>query len=134
MLYFAYGSNLNHFQMKRRCKDSVFIKKFDLKGYKLNFRSKYRAADIEKKKNSIVPGGLFEISKSDEKKLDIYEDFPILYKKMYFTYYNKKVMTYIMVKKTVFRYPTERYLNIIKKGYKDCGLDKSFLLKALTNT
>tara|TARA_B100001121_G_C18649867_1_gene603507 strand:+ start:803 stop:1207 length:405 start_codon:yes stop_codon:yes gene_type:complete len=133
MLYFAYGSNLNHFQMKRRCKDSVFIKKFDLKGYKLNFRSKYRAADIEKKKNSIVPGGLFEISKSDEKKLDIYEDFPILYKKMYFTYYNKKVMTYIMVKKTVFRYPTERYLNIIKKGYKDCGLDKSFLLKALKN-
>ena len=133
MLYFAYGSNLNHFQMKRRCKDSVFIKKFDLKGYKLNFRSKYRAADIEKKKNSIVPGGLFEISKSDEKKLDIYEDFPILYKKMHFTYYNKKVMTYIMVKKTVFRYPTERYLNIIKKGYKDCGLDKSFLLKALTN-
>ena len=133
MLYFAYGSNLNHFQMKRRCKDSVFIKKFDLKGYKLNFRSKYRAADIEKKKNSIVPGGLFEISKSDEKKLDIYEDFPILYKKIYFTYYNKKVMTYIMVKKTVFRYPTERYLNIIKKGYKDCGLDKSFLLKALKN-
>ena len=99
MLYFAYGSNLNHFQMKRRCKDSVFIKKFDLKGYKLNFRSKYRAADIEKKKNTIVPGGLFEISKSDEKKLDIYEDFPILYKKMYFTYYNKKVMTYIMLKK-----------------------------------
>jgi len=133
MLYFAYGSNLNHFQMKRRCKDSVFIKKFELKGYKLNFRSKYRAADIEKKKNSIVPGGLFEISKSDEKKLDIYEDFPILYKKIYFTYYNKKVMTYIMVKKTVFRYPTERYLNIIKKGYKDCGLDKSFLLKALKN-
>ena len=133
MLYFAYGSNLNHFQMKRRCKDSKFIKKINLKGYSLNFRSKYRAADIEKKKNSIVPGGLFEISKSDEKKLDIYEDFPILYKKMYFTYYNKKVMTYIMVKKTVFRYPTERYLNIIKKGYKDCGLDKSFLLKALKN-
>ena len=33
MLYFAYGSNLNHFQMKRRCKDSKFIKKINLKGY-----------------------------------------------------------------------------------------------------
>ena len=32
MLYFAYGSNLNLFQMKRRCKDSVFLKKFELKG------------------------------------------------------------------------------------------------------
>ena len=114
MLYFAYGSNLNLFQMKRRCKDSVFIKKYELKGYRLNFRSKYRAADIEKSKNSLVPGALFEISKSDEKKLDVYEDYPILYKKLYFTYYNKTVMTYIMVNKTEFRYPTERYLNVVK--------------------
>ena len=131
MLYFAYGSNLNHFQMKRRCKDSFFIKKINLKGFRLNFRSKYRAADIEKKKNSIVPGGLFEISKSDEKKLDVYEDFPNLYKKIYFSYYNKKVMTYIMNHKTEFRFPTERYLNIVKQGYKDCGLDKKFLIRAL---
>ena len=50
MLYFAYGSNLHHFQMKRRCKDSIFIKKINLKGFKLTFRSKYRAADIEAKK------------------------------------------------------------------------------------
>ena len=131
MLYFAYGSNLNLFQMKRRCKDSVFLKKYELKGYKLNFRSKYRAADIEKSKNSIVPGALFEISKSDEKKLDVYEDYPILYKKLYFKYYNKTVMTYIMVNKTEFRYPTERYLNVVKQGYKDCKLNFNYLTKAL---
>ena len=131
MLYFAYGSNLNHFRIKRRCKDSVFLKKYELKGYSLNFRSKYRAADIEKKKNSSVPGALFEISKSDEKKLDVYEDFPILYKKIYFKYYNKKVMTYFMSKKTEFRYPTERYLNVIKRGYEDCKLNKKYLIKAL---
>ena len=131
MLYFAYGSNLNLFQMKRRCKDSVFIKKYELRGYRLNFRSKYRAADIEKSKNSLVPGALFEISKSDEKKLDVYEDYPILYKKLYFTYYNKTVMTYIMVNKTEFRYPTERYLNVVKRGYKDCKLDVKYLKIAL---
>ncbi len=131
MLYFAYGSNLNLFQMKRRCKDSVFLKKYELKDYKLNFRSKYRAADIEKSKNSLVPGALFEISKSDEKKLDVYEDYPILYKKLYFTYYNKTVMTYIMVNKTEFRYPTERYLNVVKQGYKDCNLNINYLIKAL---
>ena len=131
MLYFAYGSNLNLFQMKRRCKDSVFLKKYKLKGYKLNFRSKYRAADIEKSKNSLVPGALFEISKSDEKKLDVYEDYPILYKKLYFTYYNKTVMTYIMVNKTEFRYPTERYLNVVKQGYKDCNLNINYLRNAL---
>ena len=117
--------------MKRRCKDSIFLKKYELKHYRLNFRSKYKAADIEKKKNSIVQGALFEISKADEKKLDLYEDFPILYKKLYFKYYNKTVMTYIMNKKSQFRYPTERYLNIIKQGYKDCRLDKKFLIAAL---
>ena len=131
MFYFAYGSNLNHFQMKRRCKDSIFLKKIKLNNFKLTFRSKYRVADIEPKKNSTVPGALFEISKNDEKKLDVYEEYPILYKKYYFTYYRKKVMTYTMTKKTLFIYPTERYLNIIKKGYKDCGLDNSLLKSAL---
>jgi hypothetical protein len=76
--------------MKRRCKDSIFLKKINLKDFRLTFRSKYRAADIEPKKNSIVPGGLFEISKSDEKKLDVYEDYPILYKKYYFIIMEKK--------------------------------------------
>ena len=117
--------------MKRRCKDSLFLKKINLRDFQLTFRSKYRAADIEPKKNSIVPGALFEISKSDEKKLDVYEDFPILYKKFYFYYYGKKVMTYTMVKKSVFTFPTERYLNIVKKGYIDCRLDKKYLNKAL---
>ena len=131
MLYFAYGSNLHHFQMKRRCKDSIFLKKLSLRNFRLTFRSKYRAADIEPKKNSIVQGALFEISKSDERKLDIYEDYPILYKKYYFTHYGKKVMTYTMTEKTSFAFPTERYLNIVKRGYKDCGLDKKELNTAL---
>ena len=133
MLYFAYGSNLHHKQMKRRCKDSIFLKKINLKDFKLTFRSKYRAADIEPKKNSVVPGGLFEISKSDEKKLDVYEDFPTLYKKHYFLYYGKKVMTYTMVRKSTFKFPTERYLNIVKRGYKDCNLDGKYLKKALVS-
>jgi gamma-glutamylcyclotransferase (GGCT)/AIG2-like uncharacterized protein YtfP len=131
MLYFAYGSNLNHFQMKRRCKDSIFLKKINLKDFKLTFRSKYRAADIEYKKGSIVPGGIFEISNIDEKKLDVYEDYPVLYKKYYFYYSKKIVMTYTMQKKTQFRFPSEKYLNIIKKGYKDCILDKKYLYQAL---
>ena len=133
MLYFAYGSNLHHLQMIKRCKDSIFLKKINLKDFRLTFRSKYRVADIEPKKNSLVPGGLFEISESDEKKLDVYEDYPILYKKYYFTYYRKKIMTYTMTKKTSFTFPTERYLNIVKRGYKDCDLDKIYLKKALSS-
>jgi len=55
MLYFAYGSNLNHEQMQERCKDSKYIKNVFLKGYKLSFcaiNRDYGAANIIKKPES----------------------------------------------------------------------------------
>jgi len=42
-------------------------------------------------------------------------------------------MTYTMVKKSPFKFPIERYLNVVKRGYRDCNLDKKYLLRALTN-
>ena len=50
---------------------------------------------------------------------------------MFFTYKNKKVMTYIMPKKTKLVPPTKRYINIIKRGYKDCKLNIKSLNAAL---
>ena len=129
--YFAYGSNLHHLQMKRRCPNCRFIKKIVLHNYSLTFRSKYGAADIEKKMGGKVYGGLYVISKAAEKRLDIYEEYPILYKKMFFGHGNKKVMTYIMVKKTRLVPPTSQYLNVIKQGYKDCKLSMKSLNAAL---
>ena len=129
--YFAYGSNLHHLQMKRRCPNCHFIKKIVLRNYSLAFRSKYGAADIEKKGGGKVYGGLYVISKAAERKLDIYEEYPTLYKKIYFKYKGKKIMTYTMVKKTKLVPPTTRYLNIIKQGYKDCKLNMKSLQIAL---
>ena len=40
-------------------------------------------------------------------------------------------MTYTMVKKSSFKFPTDRYLNIVKRGYKDCKLDLMYLKKEL---
>ena len=132
IFYFAYGSNLHHLQMKRRCPNCRFIKKIILHNYRLTFRSKYGAADIEKKMGKKVYGGLYLISKIAERKLDVYEEYPILYKKMFFKYGNKKVMTYIMIKKTKLVPPTTRYLNIIKQGYKDCKLNIKSLNDSLS--
>ena len=129
--YFAYGSNLHHLQMKRRCPNCRFIKKIVLHNYSLTFRSKYGAADIEKKMGRKGYGGLYVISKAAAKKIDIYEEYPALYKKMFFRHGNKKVMTYIMVKKTRLVPPTSRYLNVIKQGYKDCRLSMKSLNAAL---
>ena len=129
--YFAYGSNLHHLQMKRRCPNCKYVKKMVLHDYNLTFRSKYGAADIERKPGNKVYGGLYKISWAAEKKLDVYEEYPTLYKKMYFKYQNKKVMTYTMVNKSKLVPPTTRYLNIIKQGYKDCKLNIKSLKTAL---
>ena len=129
--YFAYGSNLHHLQMKRRCPNCRFIKRIILYDYSLTFRSKYGAADIEKKIGKKVYGGLYSISRGAEKKLDVYEEYPTLYKKMYFKYKDKSVMTYIMPKKTKIVPPTTRYLNVIKQGYRDCKLSMKSLNAAL---
>ena len=129
--YFAYGSNLHHLQMKRRCTKCRYVKKIILHNYSLAFRSKYGTADIEKKRGAKVYGALYLISKTAEKRLDVYEEYPTLYKKMYFKYENKKVMTYIMPKKTKLVPPTNHYLNIIKQGYRDCKLNIKSLNVAL---
>ena len=131
MLYFAYGSNLHHQQMKRRCKDSRFIKKIILKNYMLTFRGKYGAADIEKKRGNKVYGALYYISQTDTKRLDIYEEYPKEYTKMFFKFNKQKIMTYIMPKKTENVPPTKHYLDLIKQGYKDCKLNLKSLNDAL---
>jgi gamma-glutamylcyclotransferase (GGCT)/AIG2-like uncharacterized protein YtfP len=118
--------------MKKRCPNCRFIKKIILKNYNLTFRSKYGAADIEKKMGKKVYGGLYLISDLAEKRLDVYEEYPTLYKKMFFKYGNKKVMTYIMPKKTRLVPPTTKYLNTIKQGYKDCKINIKSLNYSLT--
>ena len=54
MLYFAYGSNLHHFQMKKRCKDSIFIKKIeDLPQKQLELNGLERGIEILTKNYSL---------------------------------------------------------------------------------
>mgnify|MGYP001156797625 FL=1 len=134
MLYFAYGSNLFHKQMKKRCKDSIYLKCFILKNYKLYFRNNYLGggvADIQKKKKHKVLGAIYKISKRDEKKLDVYENFPKTYIKKYFRLSGKKVMFYYMPEKSKYNPPSKRYLNLILRGYEDCGWNKKMLLKTI---
>ena len=57
--------------------------------------------------------------------------FQFFIKKFFFKYEGRDVMAYSMEKKTPFKYPSTRYLNIIKQGYKDCDLDSKFLFEAL---
>ena len=131
MLYFAYGSNLNHHQMKNiRCIGSKYLKSTFLKDYKLifcypNILNKYGYANVVKKKGSKVPGAIWKITKRHEKILDRYEDFPNAYQKKYFYLNGKRIMFYIMNKYFI-KKPPISYIDIITEGYKDCNIDLNY--------
>ena len=137
MLYFAYGSNLNHAQMRSRCVGSKYKKKFILKEYKLIFsyrdpKEPYGYANIQKRKGSKVPGAIWNITKRDELELDRYEGVRFgSYDKEYFTLKGKKVLVYIQSKYTK-KKPHSRYLHTIIQGYKDCNLDINYLKKRIS--
>ena len=134
MLYFAYGSNLNHHQMKNiRCVGSKYLKTIFLKDYKLSFchpnkLNKYGYANVVKKKGSKVPGAIWEITKKHEKILDRYEEFPRSYQKEYFYFNGIKVMFYIMTKYFI-KKPPKSYINTIIEGYKNCNIDIKYINK-----
>ena len=134
MLYFAYGSNLNHHQMKNRCNDAKFIKKYTLRGFKLCFSHKtnhsiYGHANIIKDKKSKVYGAIWNIKKKDEKELDWYEGVDYnYYQKEYFRLKGKKVLVYVQ-KIYYVKKPNSTYLHTIIEGYKDCFLDLKKLKK-----
>ena len=134
MLYFAYGSNLNHHQMKNiRCVGSEYLKSIFLKDYKLLFchpnkLNKYGYANIVKKKGSKVPGAIWKITRKHERILDRYEEFPNSYQKKYFYLDGKKIMFYIMSKHFI-KKPPKSYVDTIKKGYKNCNIDMKYTNK-----
>ena len=134
MLYFAYGSNLNHNQMRKvRCLGSKYLKTIYLKDYKLLFGhpiklNKYGYANIVRKKGSKVPGAIWKITKKHEKILDRYEEFPRSYQKEYFYFNGIKVMFYIMTKYFI-KKPPKSYINTIIEGYKNCNIDIKYINK-----
>ena len=129
MYYIAYGSNLNFKLMNSRCpraKPVFYLNDHrvnKLFGWRLSFN---RYANIIKDKNSFVPIGLWKITKHCEKELDIYENFPMLYSKIYLKYKSIKTMTYVMNSNKLLK-PSNVYLKLIYQGYKDFNLDVNHL-------
>ena len=137
-LYIAYGSNLNMEQMSYRCPDARPLGIAYLKGYEMLFRGNSRGtgvATIEKCAGSVVPVGIWSISEQDEEYLDIYEGFPTLYRKEYLPLsLNGERMTgliYVMNEGRRIAEPSEFYVDTIRFGYLDFGIDMKYLDKAL---
>ncbi|MFA4842985.1 MAG: gamma-glutamylcyclotransferase family protein [Candidatus Omnitrophota bacterium] len=136
MLYFAYGSNLNYEQMKKRCPSATFIKKTYIEGYKFVYdgHSSSRGgsvANIIESKGSVVCGGLFEINEDNLAALDCYEGYPKSYDRKEFPVKDDKgqidtAIIYFRVEKTL-ALPSEAYRNIVIQGAKNCGLSEDYI-------
>jgi gamma-glutamylcyclotransferase (GGCT)/AIG2-like uncharacterized protein YtfP len=136
-LYIAYGSNLNKAQMQRRCADAKPVFKGWLNNYKLFYAGSKTGnyATVKPCKGEKVPVGMWLTSKDDEIALDIYEGYPRFYKKVEFkTDFNGKEYTayfYVMRKDAIEGPPSTYYVGIVRQGYRDFGLDETYLDKSL---
>jgi len=136
-LYGAYGSNLNMGQMQYRCPHAEALGSVIVSGFALKFRG---VADIEKCKTSEVPLGLWRITDACERKLDIYEGYPNLYRKeivdvpaLKNKFGTSQVMVYFMNSKDVYP-PSSRYFESIVSGYTDFNMGTDPLMYALKDS
>lgn len=140
MFYFAYASNLNHQQMKRRCPDSKFLTSASLKGYKFVYQGYTKRWDgavgnIIKSPGDGVWGGVYEISQKDLDSLDVCENYPKVYNRDSFKVKGKdgktiEVITYFRKSDKVDS-PSSSYRNTTVQGAKECNLPKQYIKKFL---
>lgn len=133
-LYIAYGSNINLEQMAYRCPHSKVVGVSEIKDHELEFRG---VATIVPKENARVPVLIWELDERDLPTLNRYEGWPRLYRqeKMDFELEGKsyKGMAYLMNRGEISP-PSQQYYNTILQGYRENGLDESYLQKALENS
>ena len=77
---FAYGSNINEEQMRRRCPHSSLQGKATLPGYQF-FINKRGVASIRRKPGKQVWGLIYTLTQNDEDSLDSHEGVPKYYTK-----------------------------------------------------
>lgn len=135
-LYFAYGSNMDLYQMNYRCPSSEVIGKATLNDYKLAFRG-HGFATVLPSPGDAVQGVLWRIASEDERRLDFYEGYPRHYEKETVTVYaadgtSQEVMVYIMAAPLKDRItpPSPPYLEGILRGCEQNGIDPAAVEQA----
>ncbi len=133
-LYIAYGSNINLEQMAFRCPHSKVVGMSEIKNFELEFRG---VATIVPKENASVPVLIWELDERDLPTLNKYEGWPRLYRqeKMNFELNGQSYegMAYLMNHGEISP-PSQQYYDTILQGYRENGLDESYLQKALENS
>lgn len=138
-LYFAFGSNLDGDQMRRRCSCPIVVGKATLRGYRLAFAgfSAMRGggvATVVKSDDHAVPGLLYRLTDADLQKLDACEGHPQFYRRVAVHVVDsdgerRRAWTYTLDRAE--RAPSPDYAAIIAGGYGRLGYDEAPLLAAI---
>ena len=137
MLYFAYASNMERVQLKRRCPKAKFVAAAVLPEHELIFSGNSRMwgggiADIREMVGKKVEGVLWEISESEQKALDEYEGYPDLYlrKEVQIRTSAGKLVTafaYVMANPGREASPSKPYKRLLISGAEEHGLSDEYV-------
>jgi len=138
--YAAYGTNISVAQMAVRFPDARVYGRAELRDYELVFRgpSGSAVATVEPKEGGAVPVLLWRLSRRDGRALDIYENWPVLRKKVVLgVQMNSRTVpatVYIMSQGYPPGRPAQHYCDILAEGYRTCGFDPAVLEAALARS
>ena len=129
--YFAYGSNMNTTQMKKRCPNAEKLSKAVLYGYRFIINSRGVATIIESK-NTFVEGGVYKVSDDCLSSLDRYEGVKAncYYRRIIeVIYQNEKIkaITYIATDQKESMQPRDGYIKKIIQGAKEFDLSEDYI-------
>ena len=139
-LYFAYGSNLDGAQMRRRCPSARLVGAAILDGYRLGFAGQSTAwggavATVVRDPDGRVPGLVWAVSAEDLERLDRCEGHPRAYRRRRFLVdtgeaRRRRVHVYVKDDAEQAR-PTEAYFGVLWRAYEHHGFDACPLAMAL---
>jgi len=140
MLYFAYGSNMNHAQMKERCPGGRFLRTAVLEGHRFVYDGysvtrQGATANIMPSEVDVVRGALFEITERDKLALDAHEGYPKAYDRKEFEVRDAqgnvcRAMAYFRTGRAPGP-PHPDYEKTVLDGAKDCHLPEDYIDKYL---
>ncbi len=141
MIYFAYGSNMDHEQMQTRCPGHRVIGTVRLPNYALAFTRWSRSwnsgtADILPERGKEICGVLYDLTLDDLKRMDKFADYPNSYiRQDVFVEMDGETLpalTYVAIRQGVFL-PSRAYLSKMIQGAEKNKVSERYLgfLKSL---
>jgi gamma-glutamylcyclotransferase (GGCT)/AIG2-like uncharacterized protein YtfP len=130
-LYVAYGANTNLDSMRVRCPGSVALGKAYILDHELVF---HNFADVRYKMDSHCEAVLWSVTDEDLVGLDRFEGYPFHYtrNKVAVKFRGNVLMPWCyFMNDQGYNRPSDHYIDMIKEGYVNFGLDVSQIEKGL---